>query len=262
VRIVSFQVGSLVYHGYGGEKHKDSDRYRLSGVRHDEDLPDKCSSQDTLPCYKQTQFPWLETLKSGGQAAFVEAKPFFCGPRTTADIYGAQQQNTIVVAHQNPSARSNTIITRKSRTEDLSVPLYHIPQLNGTTITFALMKDVALVDIGSLENAKRILLWADMEVLDGDDCGIDGRDFYPKYHAEMLAKVPKRPPKHPKANAQMLAKVPKMSPKCQKCIGLSLLHETVYNAKASRVRGNTDLRCFLDERHKAGRGGEKIRRGR
>jgi hypothetical protein len=40
---------------------------------------------------------------------------------------------------------------------------------------------------------------------------------YPKSHTQMLAKVPKMPPKYPTAHAQMLAKVPKMPPKYLKC---------------------------------------------
>ena len=45
--------------------------------------------------------------------------------------------------------------------------------------------------------------------------------------AQMLAKVPKTPPKYPKLHAQMLTNVPKMLPKYPKMyrIGLSLLHD-------------------------------------
>jgi hypothetical protein len=45
----------------------------------------------------------------------------------------------------------------------------------------------------------------------GDDADLVG-GTYPKCHAQMLAKVPKIPPKYPKSHAQMLAKVPKMPP--------------------------------------------------
>jgi hypothetical protein len=46
----------------------------------------------------------------------------------------------------------------------------------------------------------------------GDDADLVG-GTYPKCHAQMLAKVPKIPPKYPKSHARMLAKVPKMPPK-------------------------------------------------
>jgi hypothetical protein len=159
VSVVSLQFGSRMYHGYGGEKHKKTDRRRVADVRHGELLEDKCVDKDTLQCHHETMFPWLETLtKSETETPFKESV-FFFGPKTTADDYGEKKVNTVVVLHNLPSAKDST---EKSKTTDLSAPLYQIIQPSGTTITFSLTRDVTLVDIGFVENANKFLAYTKM----------------------------------------------------------------------------------------------------
>jgi hypothetical protein len=159
VLVVSLQRKSLMYHGYAGEKHKLLDRDRLAGIRHDHDSEDECAGDDTYQCYRKTTFVWLEKLVSG-EVPF-KAAPLFFGPKSTADIYGKNVCNTTVISHTNPSARlSRYGVSRPSETDDSTVPLYQIPQLNGTTITFSATRDIVLVDIGCLENAKQIIEFA------------------------------------------------------------------------------------------------------
>jgi len=158
VSVVSLQFGSRMYHGYGGEKHKKVDRYRVGGVRHDAaDTEDECVDKDTLQCHHETKFPWLKTLTES--ATPFKENVFFFGPKTTADIYGQQKVNTVVVLHNLPSAKDST---EKSATDVLSVPLYQIIQPSGTTITFSLTRDVMLVDIGFVENANKFLAYTKM----------------------------------------------------------------------------------------------------
>jgi len=152
VSVICLGIGSLMYHGYKGIKHREVDRSTTSGLRHDDGTEETCADEDTMKCYHQVSFPWIE---SGFP---FEDKPFFFGPKTTADIYGANKSNTVVVAHKVPSARirGNTSVTD---TEKI-VPLYQIPLPGGTTVTFRLTRNVNLINLSSLDNANRFISWA------------------------------------------------------------------------------------------------------
>lgn len=153
VSIVSLLSGSLMYHGYKGIKHQATDAFvgTISGERHDDGAKDACENKDTLPCYHRVTFPWKDARFA------LKNKPFFFGPKITADVYGENKRNTVVVAHKIPSAK---ISSRASQTDKGVVPLYQIPVQGGMTITFRLTRDVRLVNISSVENAKRFLSWA------------------------------------------------------------------------------------------------------
>lgn len=150
--VIYLGKGSLMYHGYKGIKNQIVDRETTSGLRHTEDdEKDTCETEDTLKCYHRVTFPWMDL------GFPFEEKPFFFGPKTTADVYGANKQNTVVVAHKVPSGK---FFTRQSQTDNTKlVPLYQIPLRGGTTITFELVRDVRLVDIGSVDNAEKFLAW-------------------------------------------------------------------------------------------------------
>ena len=152
VSLILLQKSSLMYHGYGGEKMKD--RPRVANAKHDNAATYGCEKDDTIPCHKRTRFPWLRKLmNSDGDA--IKTEPMFLGPKTSADVYGKNKQNTVVVTHRNPSGS----LGRASQTADQVFPLYQVPELNGTTITFSLTKDTKLVDLSCVENAKLFLKW-------------------------------------------------------------------------------------------------------
>ena len=151
VSVICLGKGSLMYHGYKGIKNHIVDRGTTSGLRHAEEKQDTCETEDTLKCYHRVTFPWMDL------GFPFEKKPFFFGPKTTADVYGANKQNTVVVAHKVPSGK---FFTRQSQTDNTKlVPLYQIPLRGGTTITFELVRDVNLVDIGSVDNAEKFIAW-------------------------------------------------------------------------------------------------------
>jgi hypothetical protein len=159
--VICLGKGSLVYHGYKGVKNINVDRGTTSGLRHvKDDTSDACENQDTLKCYHEVSFPWIEL------GFPLEDKPFFCGSKTTADVYGADEQNTFVVAHKVPSGR---ILGRASYTEDKVIPLYQVPFLGGTTVTFELLRDAKLINIGSVNNAKKFIAWLKKQVREAVD---------------------------------------------------------------------------------------------
>jgi hypothetical protein len=68
--------------------------------------------------------------------------------------------------------------------------------------------DRTMLELSRCGSAARLLM-PDGERVEVGTC--------PKFHAQMLVKVPKTPHEYPKSHAQMLVKVPKMSPKYPKC---------------------------------------------
>ena len=143
-------AGSSVYHGYGGEKHQ-IDRAGTTDFQREPQWD--CTAHDTLECHKRTTFGWLDELR--GDKGKFGSLPFFCGPKSTADIYGEKKVNTVVVVHNDPGVVRRG---RKTNTPGVrSKPLYQIPQLNGTTITFKLKRDVKLFDLTDVQNAENII---------------------------------------------------------------------------------------------------------
>jgi len=156
VSLILLQKGSRMYHGYGGEKIGENRHRSLAKVSHDTDKK-RCEFDDTITCYKGTDFSWLGKLINSNDNAF-KAAPLFVAPKTTADLYGENKRNTVVVSHRNPSGHN---YHDASHTVDKCVPMYQVPELNGTTITFSLTEDATLVDISCVETAKIFLTWCE-----------------------------------------------------------------------------------------------------
>lgn len=163
VRCVKVTNGSCLYHGYGGEAI--SSRRHLSGVTHVTPGP-RCSGDDTRKCYGEIGHPFADLLQSGKEP-FAKGSSFFVGPKTTADKYGLNKNNTEVVRHRVPSKGIHH--GERSETDHRFVDLYQIPRLGGVTIQFKTKRDAMLVDIGHAENGEKFVEWAiDNEKVDND----------------------------------------------------------------------------------------------
>ena len=135
-----------------------SSRRHLSGVTHmSSDSKSRCKDDDTRTCVGKIEYPFLDLLKST-ETPFEEDSVFFVGPKTTADKYGLNKNNSEVVRHRVPSR--DIYYGEKSKTDHRFVDLYQIPRTGGVTITFRTKKETKLVDIGQVENGKSFIEWA------------------------------------------------------------------------------------------------------
>ena len=124
-----------------------------------------CSKkEDTLVCFEAPDFKWSVDHHRFG----IEATPaFLANP-------GVPATNTVVVFHSEPKGSRGHAPKKNSDGEMLRVqPLYQIPFLNGTTVTFRVTRDTRLLDLDNTEDVDAVVAFMSDHNILGTEYRID-----------------------------------------------------------------------------------------